>query len=60
MKTPKHKCWIMAIDNDCLDYMPSLELISKVKKHNKIAGDNIKMYRTKEHVQKLCDKANSL
>lgn len=61
-KIPKNKCWIMAVDNDGFDHMPSLELISRVKKHNKTVSvvDRFKMYRTKEAVQKLCDKANSL
>lgn len=62
MKTPKNKCWIVAIGNDDFKCHPSLELISKVKAHNKTVGavDRFKMYRRKETVQKLCDNANSM
>ena len=61
MKTPKNKCWIVAIGNDDFKYHPSLELISKVKKHNsQNKRDKFKMYRNKETVQKICDRGNSL
>lgn len=62
MKTPKNKCWIVAVDNDSFNYSPSLELISKVKSYNKTVGvvDRFKMYRRKETVQKICDNANSM
>ena len=53
-KTPKNKQWIMAIGNDCFDYMPSLELISACKKA-KIRG-----WRKKSTAQMHCDNANSL
>lgn len=60
IKTPKNKCWIVAVDTDSFNYEPSLELISAVKKHNRETKEGIKMYRKKETVQKMCDIANSL
>lgn len=59
-KTPKNKCWIVAVGNDDFNYWPSMELISAVKKHNKKNKDNIRMYRTEKYVQKICDALNSM
>lgn len=61
MKTPKNKCWIVAIGNDDFKYHPKLILISKVKKYNKEnKKDQFKMYRREETVQRICDKGNSM
>lgn len=59
-KTPKNKCWIVSVGNDDFNYHPALELISAVKRYNKKTGEGLKMFRSKAHVQKLCDQLNSL
>lgn len=60
-KTPKNKCWIVGFCNDSFNYEPSLELISRVKKHNlKNREEKFKMYRKESTVQAICDKLNSI